>query len=232
MASAASQCEEAMRGVADFAGPTVSIGASEGLLAYTVKPVMLGEPRAELTLDRRNLERPLPPFAFTTDTDGVDIAVETSKPGEVPRKQGNFRRQKVGAMRFVPVAARAYGERYPRPSRFDEIVDLPLLDIGIYKQIGSLDPWNGLVANADPTRVTTIEKTSQIRDPILAGTGITLLAPYSKFHDPNIEVLEMAAPDMSVDLWLTAHEDSLREPAVRMTYDLLGSMFRTSPWFR
>jgi len=232
MANAAAQVEEAMRGLADFAAPTVSIGASEGLMAYSIKPALLGQARAELPFDRRGLERPLPALAFSTVTDGADIAIETTNPGEVPRKQGNFRVQKIGAMRFVPVVARACRDGRSAPSRFDEIAGRPLLDIRIYKRIGGLEPWNGLVAHAEPTMVTTIEKTSQIRDPMLAGAGITVLAPYSKFHDSRIHVLDMAVPDMSVSLWLTAHEDALREPAVRMTYNLLRTMFRASPWFR
>jgi len=37
---------------------------------------------------------------------------------------------------------------------------------------------------------------------------------------------------MRIELWLAAHEDSLREPAVRAVYDTVADMFLRSPWFR
>jgi DNA-binding transcriptional LysR family regulator len=232
MAAAVAWIENAISGLEEFPSPEVTIAASEGLLAYTLKPTLLGDAHVELPFDRRLMARPLPPLAFSTDYRGADIAVEALDHGRLPRRHGSFHTCRVGTMRFVPMASQIYFDRQPVAQRFEELARSALLDIGIYGGIRGLDPWHALVAAAEPETVMTVANTPQIYAPMLQGQGVTMLAPYAALYDTRLKALDMAVPEMSVELWLTAHEDSLREPAVRHVYDTLATLFRRSAWFR
>jgi len=232
MADGAAQIEEVFDGLAELPEPTVRIAASEGLLTYTIRPALLGQSRTELPLDRRIVPGPLPRLAFSTTAAGADIAVEATSPDEMPTadRRGSRQIRKIGAMHFVPMAAKAFVKQPRIPSRFDELVGAPLLDIGIYGGIRALDPWNGVVSRA--ARVTTVPTTPNVRRPMLNGDGITIFGRHATLCDPRLRILDMPTPAMSVSLWLTAHQDALREPAVRLVYDLLARMFQSSPWFK
>jgi DNA-binding transcriptional LysR family regulator len=232
MEAAAARIEDAIHGLGEIPEPTVTIGASEGLLAYTIKPALLGEPRVELPLDRRLITRPLPRLAFTSNPRCGDIVVDATGPGELPKRQGSFHTRRIGTMKFVPVMAKKFWRDRPVVSRFDDLWRYPVIDIGIYRRMRGLAAWNALIDRADPAAVTQCASTPQIHEPLLAGRAITVLAPYSTFVDKSLAVLDLPVPDMHVSLWLTAHEDALREPEVRHVYDLLGAMFRDSAWFR
>lgn len=232
MAAAAQQIENAISGLEEFPSPEVAIAASAGLLAYTLRPALLGDDRAELPFDRRSMTRPLPPLAFGTDFRSADIAIEALDRGDLPRRHGSFHTRRVGTMRFVPIASRIFFERHRVARQFDDLAHSLLVDIGIYGSIRGLNAWNGLIADAEEDAVTTVTNTLQIPGPMLEGQGVTVLAPYAVLHDARLSALDMPVPDMSVELWLTAHEDSLREPAVRHVYDTLATMFRRSAWFR
>jgi DNA-binding transcriptional LysR family regulator len=232
MAAAVADIENAISGLEEFPSPEVMIAASEGLLAYTLKPTLLGDAQVELPFDRRLMARPLPPLAFTTDFRCADIAVEALDHGRVPRRHGSFHTRRVGTMRFVPMASRIFFDRHRAVHRFDELARSALLNIGTYGGIRGLDPWHALVAEAEPDIVTTGANTPEIQGPMLAGQGVAVLPPYAALYDPRLCVIDMPVPDMSVDLWLTAHADSLREPAVRHVYDTLATLFRRSTWFR
>jgi DNA-binding transcriptional LysR family regulator len=232
MAAAVAQIENAISGLEEFPAPEVAIAASEGLLAYTLKPALLGDSHVELPFDRRSMARPLPPLAFSTNFRDADIAVEALDHGRLPRRHGSFHTRRVGTMRFVPMASQIFLDSHSVAQRFDELARYALLNIDIYANIRGLDPWNALVAAAAPGAVTTCGSTPQIQGPLLDGQGVTVLPPYAALYDRKAKTLDMPVPDMSVELWLTAHEDSLREPAVRHVYDTLASLFRRSAWFR
>lgn len=68
--------------------------------------------------------------------------------------------------------------------------------------------------------------------PLVSGCGLTLLPTYAPLYEPSLISLDIPIPDMRIELWLAAHEDSLREPAVRAVYDTVADMFLRSPWFR
>jgi len=59
-----------------------------------------------------------------------------------------------------------------------------------------------------------------------------LLPRYAHLYEGALTALDIPIPDMRIELWLAAHEDSLREPAVRAVYDTVADMFLRSPWFR
>jgi DNA-binding transcriptional LysR family regulator len=232
MARGASEIESAIRGLARLPAPVVTIAATEGLLEFTIKPALIGDSRKELPLDWRSVPQSLPELAFSTDPRGADIVVEATNPGELPKGTGSVRVRSAGKMHFVPVAAREFLNHNSVPTRFDDIAHSPVVDIGLYHAVRGLDDWNDIVNEADPELVTVVANTPDAQIPVLERGGITVLPPYAALYERRLAVLEMAAPEMSVSLWIRAHEDTLREPAARTVYDLLARMFQHSPWFR
>lgn len=232
MAAMADDFEGAMQGLTCFPEPKVTVSASEGLLTYTLIPALMGQDKHELPLDRALLRGALPSLAFTTLPGKADISVMATSPGDLPRVSGAVRVRRVGTMNFVPVASRAFLHELRGISSFDDLGDLPLLDIGIYRAIRGLDAWNGLVDKKQGEGVDVAANTPKLRRPLLKGDGISILPDYSCLYESRLAAVDVAAPSMTVSLWLVSHEDSLREPSVRGLYDTLAGMFMSSPWYR
>lgn len=225
--------EATLCGLAGAPPPTVTIGASDGLLTYTIIPVLLGSSATAQPIDSRLIRRPLPTLAFTTSLAQADIALVATAAGDVPGVQGAIRVRRVGTMHFKPVAGRPLLDGLPRAfANFDELVSQPLLDVAIYRPIRSLENWNALV-DGRPTRDVTVTPNSQTMHRLLVkGKGVGILPSYSSLYDERIVAFDFAEPSLSVSLWLVAHEDKLREPAIRDLFDTLAQMFLESPWFR
>lgn len=234
MQDAAEDFEGALHGMSTFPSPKVTVSASEGLLTYTLIPALLGHKKAELPINPAMIGDSLPELAFTTATDKADISVLATSPGDLPRLRGAVRVRRVGTMHFVPVATRTFLQRMPSLGRFDDLVDYPLLDIGIYHAIRGLDGWNALVSSRRNRgdEVLIAPTTPKLQQPLLGGEGVSLLPNYSTLYEPSLVQLDLDAPSMAVSLWLVSHEDTLREPAVRELYDLLAAMFLASSWYR
>ena len=235
MEQAAAQFEFALRGLSTQPAARVTLAASEGLLTYTLIPALLGHAKAELPLDRRLIQAPLPDLAFTTAPDQADIAVLATSPGDLPTVKGAMRVRRVGTMHFIPVAARRYLEDHPPPDDFAQLIEHPLLDIGFYRLLRGLDDWNGLIARRCErgAPVLVAPTTPRLHQPLLAGEGISLLPDYATLYEPNLLPVTLSScPPLGASLWLVSHEDTLREPAVRTLYDLLATMFLSSSWYR
>lgn len=234
MQAAADEFEGALHGLSSFPSPKITVSASEGLLTYTLIPALLGHKKAELPLDRSMIRLGLPDLAFTTASDKADISVIATSPGDIPRLKGALRVRRIGTMHFVPVASRKFLKRLPPLNRFDDLVEQPLLDIGFYQAIRGLNDWNALISERKQqgNEVLVASTTPKLHQPLLGGEGVSLLPNYSTLYEPKLVQLDLAAPPMGVSLWLVAHEDTLREPAVRELYDLLAAMFLASSWYR
>jgi DNA-binding transcriptional LysR family regulator len=224
--------EGAMQGLTSFKTPKVTVAASEGLLTYTLIPALMGRDMHELPLDRSLVKSDLPKLAFSTTPAKADISVMATSPGDLPRVTGAVHVRRVGTMNFVPVASRDFLHQLRGVSSFDDLAELPLLDIGIYRAIRGLDPWNGLVAGKDGEGVSVAPNTPKLQRPLLGGEGISILPDYSTLYEKQLEVVDVPTPSMAVSLWLVSHEDTLREPSVRELYDLLAGMFTASAWYR
>lgn len=230
--------EQAMHGLVSMPAPTVTIAASEGVLTYVIIPALLGSPAAETPLDRALLRSAVPHLAFTAPGNRADIAVVATNPGDLPEVHGAIRVRKVGTMTFLPVAgqsfvqSQAFMQSRPRLDQFDDLRTQPLLDNLTYRGIRAFDEWHGLLSALETGPVLVAANTAAVQKPLLAGAGITILPPYARLYDSRVVVLDVPAPRFAVDLWLVAHEDSLREPAVRELYDTLAAMFLKSRWFR
>ncbi|WP_155801623.1 LysR family transcriptional regulator [Magnetospirillum molischianum] len=232
--AAAAEFEGALHGLSTFPSPKVTVSASEGLLTYTLIPALLGHKKAELPLDPSMIRSDLPDLAFTTASDKADISVIATSPGDLPRLKGAVRVRRVGTMHFVPVASRTFLNRLPPLQNFDDLIEHPLLDIGIYQAIRGLDGWNSLISLRKQRGETVLvaPTTPKLHQPLLSGKGVSLLPNYSTLYEPKLVRLDLPSPPMGVSLWLVSHEDTLREPAVRELYDLMATMFLASSWYR
>ncbi len=232
MAALADDFEGAMQGLTAFQTPKVTVAASEGLLTYTLIPALMGQDKHELPLDRRMVTARLPKLAFTTTPGKADISVMATSPGDLPKVSGAVHVRRVGTMNFVPVASRDFLHELRGVSNFDDLAELPLLDIGIYRAIRGLDAWNGLVAGKQGEDVAVAPNTPKLQRPLLGGEGISILPDYSTLYEHRLAAVDVETPSMAVSLWLVSHEDTLREPSVRELYDLLAGMFTASAWYR
>lgn len=232
MAALADDFEGAMQGLTKFQSPKVTVAASEGLLTYTLIPALMGQDKHELPLDRSLVRNELPKLAFTTAPAKADISIMATSPGDLPKVGGAVHVRRVGTMNFIPVASREFLHELRGISSFDDLAQLPLLDIGIYRAIRGLDAWNGLVASKQGEGVQVSSNTPKLQRPLLGGEGVSILPDYSTLYENRLEAVGVDAPSLAVSLWLVSHEDTLREPSVRELYDLLAGMFTTSAWYR
>ncbi|MCR6630562.1 MAG: LysR family transcriptional regulator [Magnetospirillum sp.] len=231
--AATQEFERAMNGLETVPPPAVTIASSDGLLTYTIIPTLLGNSESIVPLDRSLIREPLPALAFTTSLAEGDIAIFATNPGELPQVRGAMRVRRIGTMNFVPVASRAYLDAHPAITHFDDLRHRVLLDVSIYRAIRALDDWNGLVAEKPEDEVIVSPTTPAMYRPLLdENRGVGVLPPYSVLYEPRLVALDIPTPILAVSLWIVAHEDKLREPAIRTMYDLLASMFLQSTWFR
>jgi len=226
--------EDALTGLENLPSPVVVVGASEGLLTYVLIPVLLGTSQSEQPLDASVIRRPLPKLAFTTRTTDTDIAIIATSPGILPDIRGAAHVQRIGTMHFKPVAGRSFLEtKRPLFGNFDDLINHPLLDVDIYHQIKSLDGWNSLIEHhKNPQMIIKNQSTQSMHHALVEGKGFGILPTYSRMYDSRIEMLGVSTPPMMVSLWLTAHEDKLREPVVRTLFDTISDLFMSSPWFK
>jgi DNA-binding transcriptional LysR family regulator len=213
----------------------VSISASEGIIAYLLAPALLQGSVGPLEWDRRTVRLDsFPSLTFVDDLRGkqADIALLTLPPGDLPTSRAALRVRHVGTMRFAVMAAYAYLDRKGAPASFEALAQYDVLDHARYADDPGLTPWNDLVTSMPDGPSLTVQSTSGIHFPLTTGCGIALLPTYAPLYDDNVTTIDIPVPDMRIELWLAAHEDSLREPAVRAVYDTVAEMFLRSPWFR
>jgi DNA-binding transcriptional LysR family regulator len=232
---AARKFERSMQAVGTMAPRPVRIAASEGIIEYLLLPGLLGLPKGPLQPVCDPRQDPLPPMTFVGEpqAEDADLAILTLGPNNMPPGSSARRVRRIGYMRFVPVAATNYLTNNPPPHTFDAISDQPLLvNHALYPQDPGLAEWNGLVEQASRGPALTLPSSSTLVTTLRSYGGLSVLPTYTPVCEPDLRVLDMAVPDMSIALWLSAHEDSLREPAVRRFYDMIAEMFRRSRWFR
>jgi len=234
VARAVAEAEHILADLTHTATPTVTIAASEGLLRYTLIPVLLGDiSGGPQPMDVGQIRAELPPLAFSTQLETADVAVMFSSAEDAPALRGAYQIRRVGTMHLVPAVGDkllASGKAF---DNFDQLVNEPLLDIALYRSIRSLDDWNGLVhERLGRQEIILTQTTPTMHQALVKGVGVGVLPPYSTFYDDRIVLLDINAPRLASAIWLVAHEDKLREPAVRLVYDTLAKLFLTSPWYR
>lgn len=232
MKTAADELEIAMRGLSASPTPVVTLSAPEGVLSYLLIPLLLEAGDAPLPLDRRLFTAPPPNLTFVTPPDLGDIAILTLSANEIPSGRGAFRIRKLGNLRMVPVAAKSLLHRSPPPSNFDGLSEHALVDVALYRPLRSLEDWNAMVMKKAGGGLIVSPNTSAMHRAVAAGAGTTLTPDYAPLCDDRLAVLDIVSPSLRIDLWLSAHEDVLREPIIRQLYDDIATVFLHSPWFR
>ncbi len=227
--------ETAMHGLTMAPSSMVTLGASEGLLSYTLIPVLLRNSATPQPLDIGKVPEQCPPLAFTTALRDADIAIAATGVGDLPAVSGAMRVRRIGVMNFAPVAGQALLQTRKRHfQRFDELLDESLVDVAIYRPIHSLDGWNDVISRKCEREEALVmaSNSRQAHQSVVEGKGVGLLPTYSSLYDSRLVMLDMPAPDLQASLWLIAHEDKLRDPAVRSLFDALADIFLASHWFR
>jgi len=212
--------------------PRVTIAAPEGLLSYTIKPALQRMGSLAHPLDLRSLYRDdFPPLGFTTDPKSADVAVWAASESALPPLRGAYQVRRLGNMLFRPFATDLLAARAEfRCDSFQELRGAAVFDMRMYGLFKSLDDWNGLCARAPRYRV--LESTRDLQAALAGQAGVTLCPTYANLYESRIVPLDIDYPRMAVSLWLSAHEDNLREPQVRKVYDALGDAFERSPWLQ
>jgi len=211
--------------------PSVTIGASEGMLNYTIRPALQSPVPGAHPIDMGRLDRgALPPLKFTSDLRAADVSLWLTPEDAPPAIRGAYHVRRIGAVLFRPFAGEELlRERGFRCDQFDDLRSAPLIDMRAYKFWDSLCEWNGLAAENSHT--VTFETTQEMLASEACHSSVMLLPNYSLFYEKHISPLEMDRPRLAVSLWISSHEDSLREPEVRKVFDTLGEAFEHSPWF-
>lgn len=232
MNSAAAELEMAMRGLSALPTTVVTVSAPEGVLSYLLIPLLLGAAGNRLPLDRGLMKGTPTNLTFVMPPETGDVSLQTLSAGEMPAGRGALRVRKLGVLRMVPVAAAGFLRQRPGMGSFGDLASQPLVDVSLYRAVRSLDDWNGLVARKSGSGLVVSPNTSGMHRAVAAGAGVTLTPDYAPLCDERLVVLDVPHPGLTVDLWLIAHEDVLREPTVRQLYDDIAAVFLHSPWFR
>jgi DNA-binding transcriptional LysR family regulator len=233
--AAMAEFEGALAGIESLPPAQITLAASEGLLTYTLIPLLLGRQTTGQPVALEAMRHPPPSLSFTTASARADISLMLSSAGELPVVAGAMKVRRVGTIHFRPVASRQLiRDLGGAIDSFDTFVRLPLVDMDAYRMIGSLGEWNALVTERrdGEEMVVTTPSTPIMHKALLDGQGVGILPSYSGLYDERVVVLDFPAPTLDISLWLVAHEDSLREPSIRDLYDDLAKMFLESPWFR
>lgn len=229
---AADELEMAMRGLSVQPAALVTVSAPELVLGSLLIPLLLGGDDSPLPLDRRLISAPPPNLTFVTPPDVGDLLVLAMSAGEAPAGRAAMRVRKLASLRMVPVAAQSFLRRRSPPNRFEALAELPLVDTIAYRRFVSLSPWNALVAGKATGGLVVAPTPSGMQRAVLAGAGVGLAPAFAPMCDGRLTELSLPAPPMIVDLWLSAHEDALREPTVRQLYDDIAAVFLQSACFR
>lgn len=231
MDAAARDLEMAMSGLSEQL-PVVTLAAPEGLLTYLLIPLLLGQGDAALPLDRGLLRAVPSNLTFVTPPDGGDInLLLLGRDEPVPRPPAETARR-IGRLRMKPVAAADVFACAAPPGSFAALAGLPLVDITLYRSVSSLDPWNRLVAAKTGGGLIVAPNTTGLYRAVAAGAGIGLAPDFTPLCDPRLTVLEMPQPDLSIELWLTAHPDVLSDGSIQQLFNDLARVFAASPWFQ
>lgn len=211
--------------------PHVTVGASQGLLTYTIVPAFRGSIQERHPIDVRRLrQETFPPLKFTNDLKAADVSIWLASERALPPIRGAYQVRRLGTIEFRSFASKSLvAQENFSCETFDDLQKHPLFDIKLYSQFNSLDDWNGLCAGH--SRYRLFNTTPDMKVAAETRKAVVLYPTYAPMYDDNVVPLDISAPRMPLSLWLSSHEDSLRERHVRKVYDALGDAFEQSSWF-
>jgi DNA-binding transcriptional LysR family regulator len=223
--------QRTLRGLATEADH-VTVSAPEGIASYLLGPIIVGVGEAHHPLPIGRKAQQLPPIELAPpDAAHADVEILLLGRGEDVPRPPETKIRHVGQMRFVPVAGRRYLSVHGMLETFSDLRQHHLLNHGLYQYDPGLLPWNAIVADHRAGVRLTAPTSSALHRPIVAGAGVSLMPDFSSVVDPEVVVLAMKAPVMSIEIWIAADTEPLRRANVRTVFDTLGQMFTQSPWF-
>lgn len=212
-------------------GP-VRIGAGEGVVGYLLSPAFaeLQGMFPSISLHHVNRICSFPEIDFS-----ADIFVVYEPPGASLRTNLALKVKRLGRMTFVPFSSAEYLADYGEPRNLGALQKHRLVTHESYVLDPGLAAWNETVAEraaVQPGTVWRVASTGALHRSIASGLGIGLLPTYARDLSPDLVRLDVGAGLMQIDLWLAAHEQSLRTPRVQTVFDLIGDYFRQQQgWF-
>lgn len=209
----------------------VTVAAPEGITSYLLGPSFTSAGAIDLPLWIPPKIDSSPPLQFVPLGAPADVEFIIGQPGEFLPISPEMRVRRLGSMKFVPVASRAYLTANGAPSSFQEIGRHRLLDHSLYRIHTGLKAWTNVTQDSAEKAIITAPTSSALHRAVVANAGIALLPNFSPVLDPQVLSVPCAYPDMAVDVWIGAHPDALRNSAVRSVYDMTAEMFLKSPWF-
>lgn len=209
----------------------IAVAAPEGIASYLLGPAVAAAGGSDLPLWLPGRLADSPPLHLVPLGAPADVEFIIGRPGEMLPVSPEMRVRRLGRMLFAPVASRTYLSIHGAPADFEDLARHRLLDHSAYRMHIGLTPWTDLTHEAKGKPVITAPTSSALHRTVLANAGIALLPVFSSVLDPNVMTVPCGHPTMSVEVWLGAHRDTLRNAAVRQVYDLIASMFLQSPWF-
>ncbi len=213
----------------------VLVKATEGVSNYLLTPLVTGQPIGPLGGVARRLGIELPPMQFMPPhaQERADIRIVWTAPEHLPVGSATDHVKRLASIRFVPFVSDAYLVRKRPPlNRFEDVARHALVTLSDYTWFHTgeaLGMWNELVDEAGDRAIHTGWSLS-VAQLTAGGGGISLLPTYAPMLVEQLQLLEVSAPPMVVNLWILAGEDELKDPPVRQCYDAIASAFATFNW--
>jgi len=212
-------------------GP-VRIGAGEGVVGYLLSPAFAELQGMFPSISLHHVNRIC---SFPEIDSSADIFVVYEAPGATLRTNLALKVKRLGRMTFVPFSSAEYLADYGEPRSLGDLQKHRLVTHESYVLDPGLAPWNEALAERaafQPGTVWRVASTGALHRSVASGLGIGLLPTYSRDLSPDLVRLNVGSGLMQIDLWLAAHEQSLRAPRVQSVFDLIGDYFhRRQAWF-
>lgn len=198
----------------------VSVSAPEGIATYFLGPHLL-----------RSAPASLPPLRIVPLGAPAEIQVVLDVHGEIP-VGSDHRLRRAGSMKFTAVAGRDYLAERGMPERLSDLRRHDLLHHVVYDHHPAFGAWADTLHSAPQPPLLIASTSSGLHRSMISAGGITLLPDFSPLIDPAAVCVSCGLPDMSVEVYVTAHPDHLRHPSVRKAFDAMTHLFARSPWFQ
>jgi DNA-binding transcriptional LysR family regulator len=199
---------------------------TEGLAAYWLAPFFSAFRRAHPDVSLR--VHTVPNSAFDRGK-SYDIQIQFLEPQD-PKRIG----QHLGTLQFVPMASKAYLQKYGWPRTMGDLDGHQLYDHTAYvfdkgswanwlDEAGKTDaPANSLVSNSTPVLAELVRQ----------GHGIAILPSYAPLIDDRLTPLSLGIKFLT-PFWMSVHADVAELPHVKAMAEVMRRAIdpKRMPWF-
>lgn len=204
----------------------VRILVTEGLAAYWLAPFFAAFRRAHPDVSVRVHTEPNVAFDRGHTYDAQIQFLESTDPNRVTTR--------LGTLQFVPMASKAYLQRYGWPRSMAELDSHQLYDHTAYVlDKGSWATWlDGARTSDAPANSLISNSTPLLAELVRQGHGIAILPSYAPLVDERLVPLSLGV-EFLTPFWLSYRRENADQPHVRAMTDMLRrAIDRTRmPWF-